>query len=79
MKRSDIRTMRDVDQWLNEHPQRYKSGPRKGQMREMSRYDGLCLLFGADRADTIMARLMVADRGFCPDPKRVNMAREALR
>jgi len=54
-----IKTLSDLDKWVKNHPKKITKGPYKRKISLMSRYGALKILFGEDKADSIMHNLMV--------------------
>lgn len=54
-----IKTLADLDKWIENHPKKITTGPYKGEVSLVSRYSALKILFGENKADSIMHNLMV--------------------
>jgi len=54
-----MKSFSDLDKWIKKHPKKFTKGPHKGDVYLMSRYDALKILFGENKADSIMHLLMV--------------------
>jgi len=59
-----IKTFSDLDTWIKKNPEKITKGPYKGEVSLMSRYSALKILFGENKADSIMNNLMVKSWDF---------------
>lgn len=53
------KTLKQLDKWIEQHPQTITKGPYKGKTELMSRYDALCQLYGNNNAATILQELSI--------------------